>query len=69
VLTLIVAVVAPLLHLTVPLQPVALNVALSVPQILVLLEAIVGGVGKAPVTIVTTFDAPLSPQPLIHTAE
>jgi hypothetical protein len=68
-LTLIVAVVAPLLHLTVPPQPVALNVAVSVPQILVLFEEIVGGTGNVPVTIVTTLLAPLSPQLLIHTAE
>jgi hypothetical protein len=68
-LTLIVAVVAPLLHLTVPPQPVALNVAFSVPQILVLFEEIVGGTGNVPVTIVTTLLAPLSPQLLIHTAE
>jgi hypothetical protein len=68
-LTLIVAVVAPLLHLTVPPQPVALNVAFSVPQILVLFEEIVGGTGNVPVTIVTILLAPLSPQLLIHTAE
>ena len=51
------------------MQPVADNVAISVPHKLTLFELMVGGVGSVPVLIVTTFDAPLSPQLFIQTAE
>jgi hypothetical protein len=69
VATLILVPVVALLHFTVPTQPDAVNVAVSVPHKLVLFELIVGGVGSVPVLMVTTFDAPLSPQPLLQTAE
>ncbi len=68
-LTLILVPVEALLHFTVPTQPVAVNVAVSAPHKLVLFVLIVGGVGSAPVLIVTTLLAPLSPQPFIQTAE
>lgn len=62
-LTEIVLVVAPVFHLTVPLQPEAVNVADSVPQSSTLLALIIGDTGAAPVVITIWFDAALSPQP------
>ena len=67
--TLILVPVEVLLHFTVPTQPVAVNVAVSVPHKLILFELIVGGVGSVPVLMVITFETPLSPQLLIQTAE
>jgi hypothetical protein len=60
--------VAPVLQLRFPLQPVAVKVAVSLAQMLVLLVATVGAVGVVPVVIVITFEVPLVPQLLIHTA-
>jgi len=54
--------VALLLHVTVPVQPVAVRVAVSLPQTWVLLADIVGVVGATPVVIVTEFELPLVPQ-------
>ena len=67
-LTAIVVPVALVLHFTVPPQPVAVKVAVSVPQRSVLLLAMVGADGLPPVVIVITFDAPLVPQLLTQTA-
>ncbi len=61
-------VVAPVLQFNVPLQPLAVNVAVSVPQIVVLSDVIVGVVGLTPVLITITFDATLEPQLLLHVA-
>jgi hypothetical protein len=60
--------VALVLHFTVPPQPVAVKVAVSVPHKLVLLLAIVGADGFPPEVIVITLDAPLVPQLLTQTA-
>ena len=56
--------VEPVLQVTVPPQPVAVNVAVSLPHKLVLLLAIVGALGGVPVVITIAFDAPLVPQPV-----
>jgi hypothetical protein len=66
--TSILAVVAPVLHFIVPLQPLAVNVAFSVPQTLVLLATTLGAVGTADLVITTLFDAPLTPQMFSHVA-
>ncbi len=68
VLTLIVLPVAFVLHLIVPEQPVALNVALSALHKLVLFDDITGATGLIPVLITTKLLEPLSPQLLIHVA-
>ena len=60
--------VEPLLQVTVPPQPVAVSVAVSLPHKLVLLLAIVGAFGVDPVVITTAFDAPLVPQVVVHIA-
>ena len=60
--------VAFVLHLIVPAQPVALNVALSELHKLLLLVEITGAAGLLPVLITTTLLAPLSPQLLLHVA-
>jgi hypothetical protein len=67
VLTLIVAVVAPVLHLIVPLQPVELNVALSVLHKLFLLLLITGAAGLLPTFITTSFDFGLTPHSVSQT--
>ena len=56
------------LHLIVPVQPVALNVALSALHKLFLLLLITGAAGLVPVVITTTLLTPLSPQLLLHVA-
>ena len=61
-------VVALVLHFKVPLQPVAVRVAVSFPQILVLSEVRVGAIGVLPVVIVMAFDAPLVPQVFVQVA-
>jgi len=58
----ILEVVAPVLHESVPTQPVAVKVATSPLQMLFLLVAITGGFGGVPVVIITAFDTPLAPQ-------
>ena len=60
--------VAFVFHFTVPLQPVAVKVADSLPHKLVLLLAIVGALGEPPVVIITAFDAPLVPQAVVQVA-
>lgn len=59
---------APVLHFTVPPQPVAVKAAVSLPQSIVLVLAIVGAEGLPPEVIVITLDAPLVPQLLTQTA-
>ena len=67
-LTVILVPVAFVLHLTVPVQPSAVNVAVSLLHRLTLFVAIVGAFGVVPVVIVITFDTPLVPQLLLHVA-
>jgi hypothetical protein len=61
--------VPPFDHVTMPSQPLAVKVAFSFPQIVVLLATIVGGFGTAPVVIVTLFDAGLTPHTFSQVAE
>ena len=67
-LTVMLAVVAPVLHFTVPLQPVALNNAVSVPQSVSFVVAIVGVLGVTPVLITIGLELTLLPQMLLHVA-
>jgi hypothetical protein len=60
--------VAFVLHFTISLHPVAVKVAVSAPQILVLLALITGAVGAVPVLITTALLAPLTPQVFSQTA-
>ena len=60
--------VAFVFHFTVPVQPDAVKVAVSLLHKLGLLLAIIGAVGAGIVVMVTTFDAPLVPQVFIHVA-
>jgi hypothetical protein len=69
VLTLILLPVAFVLHLILPLQPVALNVALSPLHKLVLFDDITGDDGFAPVPITISFDFGLTPHIFSHTTE
>ena len=63
VLTVIAAAVAAFDHLISPVQALAVNVAVEVPQrFLSPVTATVGLAGLSPVIIVTTFEAGLSPQ-------
>jgi hypothetical protein len=66
--TLIVAVVAPVLHLIVPVQFAAVKVALSVPQITVLSAVMLGAFGGLPVVIVIVFDTGLTPHSVLQVA-
>ena len=68
VLTLIVLLVAFVLHFKLPLQPVAVNVALSPVQMVVLSLTIVGVVGLTPVLITIEFEALLVPHTVVQTA-
>jgi hypothetical protein len=67
-LTVMLLVVAPVLQVNLPTQPVAVKVAVSLAQILVLLVATVGAAGVVPVVMVITFDAPLVLQLFVHVA-
>ncbi len=67
-LTSIVLPVAPVFHNKLPLQPLALNVALSPSQQISLVDVITGAAGVVPVVMTTTLLTPLSPQLLIHLA-
>jgi hypothetical protein len=69
VLTVIVFVVAVVLHFTLPEQPVAVNVAVSALHRLFLFVLITGASGLLPVVIVITLLLALSPQSVIHNAE
>ena len=62
-------VVAPVLHVKVPVQPLALNVAFSPSQHTVLLLLMIGAVGVLPVVIVITLLLALSPHSVIQIAE
>jgi hypothetical protein len=59
---------APVFQVNVPLQPLAVKVAVSPAHRVGLLLVTIGAVGVVPVVIVTTFEVPLVPQLLIHTA-
>ena len=58
---------APVLHVTVPAQPVAVKVAVSPAQIAGLLLDTVGAGGVVPVVMVITFEV-LVPQVLLQVA-
>ncbi len=60
--------VALVLHFKLPLQPVALKVALSVPQRVVLLLVIIGGVALTPVLMMREFEALLVPHNVVQLA-
>jgi hypothetical protein len=51
-----------------PVHPIAVRIAFSVPQILVLFAEIVGAVGTIPVSILIIFDAKLVPHEFLHFA-
>ena len=51
-----------------PSQPIAVSVALSVPQTVVLLVDIVGAPGLTPASIFMIFDETLVPQVFLHFA-
>ena len=68
VLTVMVCAVAPLFHLMLPAQPVAVIFATSVPHILVLSVAITGGTGGFTFVIVIDFEASLTPQVFVQMA-
>jgi hypothetical protein len=59
----------PVLHLTVPEHPVALNVAVSALHKLFLVVLITGAAGLLPVLIITSFDFGLTPHTVSHTTE
>ena len=67
-LTVMVAVVAKVLHFTVPAQPVAVNVAVSALHKLFLFVLITGAAGLVKMFIIMLFDDVLSPQLLLHVA-
>jgi hypothetical protein len=67
-LTMIVLPVAFVLHFNVPLQPLAVKVALSPVQIVVLSLTILGVVGLTPVLITIVFEALLVPQTVVQLA-
>jgi hypothetical protein len=61
--------VPPTDHVIVPpSQPVAVNIAFSVPHIVVLLADITGADGVAPVLIVTLFELPEVPHVVVQVA-
>ena len=67
--TLILAVVAPVLHLSVPVaHALAVNVALSVPQITNGPPVMVGAVGLLNFSIVIGVELSLTPQLVVHVA-
>ena len=68
VLTLIVLLVAFVLHFKVPLQPLAVKVALSPAQIVVLSLVTLGVVGLTPVRMTIEFEALLVPHTVVQTA-
>ena len=67
-LTVMLALVAPVLHLMFPAQPLAVKVAVSLLHKLVLLVLIIGAVGLVPVLITIALLATLSPQVLLQVA-
>ena len=67
-LTCMVLPLAPLLQLTLPTHPLAVNVAFAPSQQMVLSVDMVGAFGLLPVVITTGVEAPLAPQALLHVA-
>lgn len=61
--------VAPVFHVIVPEHPAAVNIAVSVPQRLVLSAVNLGAVGVPPFEIFTMLETPLVPQPFTQVAE
>ncbi len=66
--TLVVLPVPFVLHLIVPLQPVAYKVTLPELHMLVSFDEITGAAGLLPLLITNTLLTPLSPQLLLHVA-
>lgn len=67
--TLITLVVEPFDHVIVPVvHPLAVKLAVSLPQIVVLFEVITGADGLSPFLISITFDALLTPHRFSHVA-
>lgn len=60
--------VVPVFQVITPKQFEAVNVAVSVPQILVLSATIIGDVGVPPFAIFTIFELPLTPQAFTQVA-
>jgi hypothetical protein len=60
--------VEPVLQFNVPLQPLARNIAVSVPQRVSLIVVIVGVIAVAPILIMIGVDDVLSPQIFLHVA-
>ena len=60
--------VSPVLHVKLPMQPLANNVTFSPSQQIVLLAVRTGALGVVPIVIVTTLLTTLSPQLLLHVA-
>ena len=67
-LTVIVLVVAPVLHFRLPTQPVAVKVDVSLGHKLGLVALTVGATGAVPVLMIIAFELPLVPQVLLHVA-
>jgi hypothetical protein len=65
-LTVIVEVVAPVLHESVPVQPVAVNAAVSLLQIDSMSAVTVGAAGLSPFLMSITFEFGLTPQIVSH---
>jgi hypothetical protein len=61
-------VVAPVLQFRLPLQPLAVNVATSVPQIVLLSDTTIGVLGFTPVRMTIGLLDSLLPQLLLHVA-
>ena len=68
VLTLIVFVIAPVFHLIVPAQLLAVNVAVSPLHNVFLLVLMIGAAGLVPVLITIALLMPLSPHVLLQVA-
>ncbi len=68
VLTVMLLLVALVLHLMLPVQPVELNVAVSPVHKLFLFVLITGAVGTLTLVMTIALLKPLSPQLLIHVA-
>ena len=56
------------IHVSVPVQPLAVRVTLSVPHTSALLGVNTGAAGLSPVVMVTLTDAGLTPQIFSHVA-
>ena len=58
-----------MLHKILPVQPSAVNVAVSASQMVNFVVLTIGGVGLSPVLIITSFDLGLIPQIVSQVAE